>query len=141
MTTFLYLRRSSLKKSEPNSRFINLESKEGVDNLEMALIKENSKNVALTVMRPIVSKNSLEKLRIEDIPFLIPTAESLDMFFSWDIDNGSYIEEGGTVYTDTAKENLLGYIVAIVQKNIAFLLERMNLSLHDETLAPNGVLC
>jgi hypothetical protein len=133
MTTFLYLDKSIPKESGANSRVI----KNGAewlspDNLEIALIKEYSKYVKLTAIDPIVRKNSSENLFIGEVPFLIPNEKALSIFLVNGIGDGSYVEKGSIVYTDTAQENLLSFIVEIIQKNISHILKRI-------TLAPNGV--
>lgn len=133
MTTFLYFDKSIPKESGAKSKVI----KNGAewlspDNLEMALIKEYSKYVKLTAIDPTFCKNSSENLFIGEIPFLIPNEKAMYGFLVNGIGDGSYIEEGGIVYTDTAQENLLGFIVEIIQKNISHILGRI-------TLAPNDV--
>lgn len=130
MTTFLYFDKSVAKESGANNKVIKYGSVWLGDNLKIALIKEYSKYVKLTATNPTVFRNSSENLFIGNIPFLIPNEEAIYSFLNNGIGDGSYIEDAGIVYTDTATTNLLSFIVDIVQRNISHILGRI-------TLAPN----
>jgi hypothetical protein len=140
MTTFLYFDKRVPKESGANNKVIKCGSVWLGDKLEIALLKEYSNCEKLTAIDPTVLKKSSENLNINNIPFLIPSEEAMSNFLNNGIGDGSYVEEGGIVYSDTAQTNLLGFIVEIVQKNISYILEKMNLSLCNEALVPNYYL-
>jgi hypothetical protein len=123
MTTSLYFSDKGVNEYDAKNRRINKDFF-GFDDikLETALIKKYSSSVALTAIDPTVSKNSFENLCIKNIPFLIPTKETLRKFVKG-CELLAYIDYDSIMMDDDIDENILSLIVEIIQRNIKYLID------------------
>ena len=123
MIKSLYFANSGVSEFDENSRLMTkdfLPPKE--IKLEMALIKEYSKSVELTAIEPTDIKNLSENCSIENIPFLIPTKETIENFIHR-LKDRAYIEWEGIHFDTSIDRDILDFLVTIIQNNMLMLLK------------------